>query len=203
MSVNKVVMVNNEIADLITKEVNSLIGNSPTFLNKYFINNGYCFEIAESMSSVKNIGVCSVAAMEFNDKFKQEMLASLSDDVNVEAIFKIITRSHHEWVFDVKNKVHFDAEASLGVKHLDDIPVFSRAIAKSVLIGNANVGGQWTAAFSQKIIDAIPFLAIDGMVDSELGINSADIKHIRANLKLVSQSALKEFVGENDFFRSL
>jgi hypothetical protein len=203
MDVGEVVMVNNEITDLIIKEANSSIGKSPTFLNKYFINNGHCFELAESMSSVKNIGVCSVAAMEFNDKFKQEMLATLSDDVNIDAIFEIITRSHHEWVFDVKNKIHFDAEASLGVKHLDDIPVFSRAIAKSVLIGDANVGGQWTEVFSQKIIDAIPFLAIEGMVDSELGINSADVKHIKANLKLISQSALKEFVRENDFFRSL
>lgn len=182
----------------IIKKSEELINNSPKFLNNYFINNGQCFEIAEALCSPK-IDLCSNDIMDFHQDFKIKMLATLSPHLDPEVLFSAISRVNHDWNFDLERSLHLDAEVPFGVKYLDDIPVFSRIIAKVILLENVNIGGKWTKKFAQKIIDDIPFSSIENFDPMHSSLNDSDKNHILLNLKLVSPTSFDRFINLSKF----
>jgi hypothetical protein len=143
-----------EATESILKENNPAIA-----LNPYFINNGYCYEIAEEVCENADIQICTILMIEDQKDFKTKILNTLSENTNHETIFNIICAANHEWTYDEESKLHFDSETPFGLKNLDDIPIFSRAIARSVLFNGTNVGGKWTKNYSQLVMDlTIPFV---------------------------------------------
>lgn len=128
-----------------------------TAINPFFINNGQCYEVAEKLMKYEGVQYCTIAMMETHESFKTEMMSTLSSGVNVPLATRIFFRANHEWVYSIKSKMHFDAEIVCGVEKIDDIPIFSRALASSVVHEKANIGGKWTKSYSQFVLDfALP-----------------------------------------------
>lgn len=135
--------------------------------------------------------------------FANKMLKKTSPYLNLEILLKIICKANHEWIYDEENDLFFDAEVPFGVKFLDDIPIFSRAIARSVLFENTNIGGKWSKNYSQFVIDrTIPFI-IDNIENNitnkklvEESINHAlnKIDYCSNNIKLIFEKKLKKIL---------
>lgn len=191
--------INKEVTNNIIQESDKLISDTTYFTNNYFINNGRCFDIAEKQCSIDNIELCSNDIMGYHEDFKIKMLNTLSPNVNKDSIFSLISRVNHDWNFDLNNKIHLDSEIPHGVKYLDDIPVFSRIIAKAILLENAKIGGKWTKKLAQTIVDEIPFSAIENFDDKNLKMRESDINHIRLNLKYMSQHSFQKFINLSKF----
>jgi hypothetical protein len=164
-------------------------------LNPYFINNGYCFEIAEEVCENGDIQICTILMMEDQEDFKDKVLKTLSDNTNSELIFDIICGANHEWTYDFDSKLHFDSEIPFGVKHLDDIPIFARAIARAILNNNADIGGKWSKNYAQLVIDlTIPFVIENcTFKDNASSLEVDAIKHARLILSKCSKNVSSDF----------
>lgn len=200
-----ITLKNEPLTDFLKKITYSLINdNEPQIvLNPYYINNGFCYEIAEDLADFNDDQICTILMIENDVLFRNKMLKKTSPYLNLEILLKIICKANHEWVYDEENDLFFDAEVPFGVKFLDDIPIFSRAIARSVLFENTNIGGKWSKNYSQFVIDrTIPFI-IDNIENNitnktlvEESINHAlnKIDYCSNNIKLIFEKKLKKIL---------
>jgi len=121
-------------------------------LTPYKINNGFCSEVADHLSSKLGVSFCSCMNIEYSEEEKEKMLSTLPDNVNRQSVYQAITRINHDWVFDSMTGLHYDAEIPDGVKSIDDIPIFSRLIARVSLKGLLDFGDKWSQVHCLSIL---------------------------------------------------
>lgn len=151
----------------ITSAYTELKANNKYFLNPYLVNNGLCDVIAETAGESTGNCIYSVWSMESCPTRKEHYLSFLSPGLDKEVVYSRLTRTNHDWVFSVETKLHYDVEVPNGVKYLDDIPIFARAIAWLIHDGEIAETVTWPMHRALTVLADISAAAVEGYVFRE------------------------------------